>query len=354
MAVDPVTSNLAPQISGAIQHAARSTGISFEYLLTTAKIESNLNPSAQASTSSAKGLYQFIEQTWLGTVKQDGPALGLGQYADAISQSANGRYEVADPDMRAAIMKLRSDPATSAMMAGAFSRNNAFQLTGMIGRRPTEGELYTAHFLGPDGAGKLINAVESRPGANAAAIFPQAAAANRSIFYDRSGEPRTVSQVYDRLTRHFDNVRTVAVGSASNVAQLPIRAPVPAPKPVPANVPAPATVAPAETTAAAIAATLAPAETAPAAVPDTAGVTRALADAHDALPPVPDTKPLFQAMFTDRARRAVTVTVAGLWTPSVAPAAGAPLASARNGAVRTLDLFTDSATDIRGLFQGKG
>ena len=74
---NPATANAAPQITGAIRQAAQSTGISFEYLLTTAKIESNLNPSAQASTSSAKGLYQFIDQTWLGTMKQDGRGLGL-------------------------------------------------------------------------------------------------------------------------------------------------------------------------------------------------------------------------------------------------------------------------------------
>src|SRR5450631_1677215 len=130
MAVDSVTANAAPQITGAIRQAARSTGISFEYLLTTAQIESNLNPAAQASTSSAKGLYQFIDQTWLATMKQDGPALGLGNYADAISRSSDGRFEVADPTMRTAIMRLRSDPAASAMMAGAFTRANAAQLNG--------------------------------------------------------------------------------------------------------------------------------------------------------------------------------------------------------------------------------
>src|SRR6476620_9091185 len=97
MAVNPATASAAPQITGAIRQAAQSTGISFEYLLTTAKIESNLNPSAQASTSSAKGLYQFIDQTWLGTMKQDGAALGLGRYANAIERQRDGRYVVSDP-----------------------------------------------------------------------------------------------------------------------------------------------------------------------------------------------------------------------------------------------------------------
>src|SRR5690606_28314165 len=132
---------------------------------------------AQAATSSAKGLYQFIDQTWLATVKQDGTALGMGQYADAITRTASGRYEVADPAMRSEILKLRHDPAMSAMMAGALARTNAAHLTAATGKVPTEGELYAAHFLGPQGAGRLINAVNSRGKANAAAMFPAAAAA---------------------------------------------------------------------------------------------------------------------------------------------------------------------------------
>ena len=122
MAIHPANSGGAPQITGAIRQAAQSTGISFEYLLTTAQIESNMNPSAQASTSSAKGLYQFIDQTWLGTMKQDGAALGLGHYADAISRSSDGHYDVSDSSMRAAILRLRNDPQASAMLAGALTR----------------------------------------------------------------------------------------------------------------------------------------------------------------------------------------------------------------------------------------
>jgi len=117
MAVHPATASAAPQVTGAIRQAAQSTGISFEYLLTTAKIESNFNPSAQASTSSAKGLYQFIDQTWLGTVKEAGDHLGYGKYADAITKNPSGSYSVSDPDARAAIMKLRDDPEAASSMA---------------------------------------------------------------------------------------------------------------------------------------------------------------------------------------------------------------------------------------------
>src|SRR5580700_8599323 len=127
------------RIAGAIKQAAGATGTSFEYLLTTAKMESDFNPTAGASTSSAHGLYQFIEQTWLGTVKEAGGQLGYGQYADAITKTSSGDYTVSDPAARSAILKLRDDPTAASSMAAALTQSNSFKLTGTIGRRPTDG-----------------------------------------------------------------------------------------------------------------------------------------------------------------------------------------------------------------------
>lgn len=306
MAVDSVTGSAASQIAGAIRNAAHSTGTSFEYLLTTAQIESNLNPAAQATTTSAKGLYQFIEQTWLATMKQAGPAHGYGRFAEGIFQGLDGRYQVPDPGLHAAIMTLRSDPAASAMMAGAFTRTNASQLAGTIGRQPSEGELYIAHFLGPEGAAKLIGAATAQPRAIAADMFPQAAAANRSIFFDGSGRARGAGEVYGKLTARYEAARSVAFMPG-------LRA----------------------TNRAAVA--RAPSQ-------DTAGVTQAYAKANDAQPPVPDTRPLFQAMFTDRPHGALTQTVNSLWAPAKNATPAEP--------ARPLDLFTDTRPDARKLFGG--
>jgi hypothetical protein len=55
-----------------------------------------------------------------------------------------------------------------------------------------------AHFLGADDASKLIAAASSRPETSAAGLFPAAAAANRSIFFD-GARPRSVAEVYGRL-----------------------------------------------------------------------------------------------------------------------------------------------------------
>ena len=193
------------RIAGAIKQAASTTGASFEYLLATAKMESNFDPRASASTSSARGLFQFIDQTWLGTVKEAGPQLGYGQYADAISKSSSGSYSVSDPAARDAILKLRDDPAASSSMAAVLTQSNSFKLTGQIGRRPTESELYMAHFMGVGGAAKLISNAEDHPNASGAALFPNAAAANHSIFYDHTGRARSVSEVYSVLTQRYDS-----------------------------------------------------------------------------------------------------------------------------------------------------
>ena len=191
------------RVAGAIKQAASTTGTSFEYLLATAKMESNFNPTASASTSSARGLFQFIDQTWLGTVKEAGAQLGYGKYADAITKSSSGSYSVSDPATRTAIMKLRDDPAAASSMAAVLTQSNSFKLTGRIGRRPTDGELYMAHFMGVGGAAKLISNAEDNPQASAARLFPNAAAANRSIFFDRSGRARSVSEVYSVLTSRY-------------------------------------------------------------------------------------------------------------------------------------------------------
>jgi hypothetical protein len=203
----PATAGVDPlrvRVAGAIKQAAGSSGTSFQYLLTTAKMESDFNPTAGASTSSAHGLFQFIDQTWLATVKEAGAQFGYGNYADMISKSSDGSYSVPDPSARKAIMQLRDDPAVASDMAAALTQFNSFKLTGMIGRRPSDSELYMAHFMGVGGAAKLIANAEDNGQASAARLFPNAAAANRSIFYDRgTGRARSVSEVYSVLQQRY-------------------------------------------------------------------------------------------------------------------------------------------------------
>ena len=166
----------------------------FAYLLGEARLESSLDPNAKAGTSSAAGLYQFTGSTWLQTLGRHGAAHGLGWAGDAIS---GGR--VTDPAQRAAIMDLRYDPGAAALMAGELANDNRMALTGVLGREPNAGELYLAHFLGAGGASRFLTALAADPAQSAASLFPAAANANRSIFYDNAGAPRSLGEVMELL-----------------------------------------------------------------------------------------------------------------------------------------------------------
>jgi transglycosylase-like protein with SLT domain len=329
-AVDPTRARVA----GAIKQASNSTGTSFQYLLATAKMESDFNPTAGATTSSARGLYQFIDQTWLATVKDAGTQLGYGQYADAITKTRSGDYTVDDPSMRRAIMNLRDDPAASSAMAAALTQNNSFQLTGQIGRRPTDSELYMAHFMGVGGAARLISSAGDSPQATAARIFPNAASANHAIFYDHAGRARSVSEVYAELNSRY-------AGAANSQAAQSAIAMYGSSVPNAAVASATAASAPAVDSAAYLST-----------FPDVrASAPTTLASASDAGNQTGSADPMFRSLFqVDERSQPVSPRLGELWgksssLTSVANADGQPSST---GAPRPLDLFSDR----NGTFSG--
>lgn len=323
MSVD-ATGASAFSVTGAIRQAAQKTGANFNYLLATARVESNLNPNAQATSSSAGGLFQFIEQTWLATVKHAGPALGYGRFADAISTNSSGRFEVRDAGLHQQILNLRKDPTANAMMAGALTKWNGDWLSAKLGRPPGEGELYLAHFLGAGGASKLISLAASSPQASAAGVFPRAAGANRSIFYDKQGEPRSVSQVYKMMVGRYDAARGHApIAPATAVA---------------------AQAAPARTTIAGI---LPPRKTSAPAWVSVPLPVLAPVEASQPAANMQDSGPVFHGLFrTSDRREAVAPVVSELWgshamsAPSPARSFQSETDPAKSGGI--LDLFRDS------------
>ncbi|WP_454885232.1 transglycosylase SLT domain-containing protein [Sphingomonas oryzagri] len=202
------------RVQNAIASASASTGVDFHYLYHQARIESGLNPNARASTSSASGLYQFTEQTWLATMKQHGAEHGLNWAANAITRGSNGHYYVADAATRQEIMALRQSPETSAAMAGEYASDNQDYLQAKLGRTTTPTDLYMAHFLGPAGAARFLKALDSNPDAAAASVMPAAAHANKWVFWDKSGNARSLEDVYQRFAARFEQ-STPDVGSAS-------------------------------------------------------------------------------------------------------------------------------------------
>ena len=182
-------------VVAALKSAAQVTGSDFNYLLGTAMRESSLKPNAQSATSSAAGLFQFVDQTWLGLVKSHGAKYGLSNFAGAISEDASGHFHAGEA--KDAILALKKDPHISALMAGEYARGTEASMRAELGRPVCGGELYAAHFLGADSACKLIRFNDSAPGTSAVSLIPGAAAANKSVFFHTDGKPKSVREVYD-------------------------------------------------------------------------------------------------------------------------------------------------------------
>jgi len=187
-------------VTRAIWDAALMTGVAPDYLWRVGDNESALNPLAGAATSSARGLYQFIEATWLMAVKQHGSRHGLGAAARAVSVDTEGRPFVSDPSVRRQILALRYDPRLNAALAAEHTRDNALALSRALGRAPDHGELYTAHVLGARGALVLFRQALARPTVPADRLFPAAARSNPGLFYI-GGAPRSAAGLAAELAR---------------------------------------------------------------------------------------------------------------------------------------------------------
>ena len=190
---------IAAPVLDAVQNASVRSGIDFDYLFDVARVESAYNPAAKASTSSARGLYQFTKQTWLATLDRHGANHGLAWAADAIGRDASGRLSVADPALRQQIFDLRDDPAASSNMAAALTGDNRAYLESRIGRSAEPVDLYLAHFLGSGGAAKFLTALAADPDHPGASMMPEAAAANRSVFYAGDGSMRSLAEIRERF-----------------------------------------------------------------------------------------------------------------------------------------------------------
>lgn len=227
-ALASLTRRAAPQIVSAIKQASARTGVNFAYLMEQAAAESSFNAKAEAKTSSAAGLYQFIESTWLGMVKKYGHKHGMGALAGKIS--AEGK--VADTAARQEILALRKDPEKAALLAAEFAAENKRYLERHVGGEIGATELYFAHFMGAAGAAGFLNTLKENPLQTAADLFPREARANHNVFYDsKTGAARSLAGVYEFFAGKFKASNAGPHNSAApakaqpDAAFRPIKAP---------------------------------------------------------------------------------------------------------------------------------
>ncbi|MET1028129.1 MAG: transglycosylase SLT domain-containing protein, partial [Dongiaceae bacterium] len=190
------THGIQPNVVACIQKASASTGVDFSYLMAQAARESSFDPNAKATTSTAHGLYQFVEQTWLSVVKDHGAEYGYGNLASQISTDSDGRMVVKNAAVKKEILGLRRDPQLSSEMAAEHAADNQEKMEKKLGRSVTGTDLYLAHFLGVQGALKFLGNMKSDPNAAAADVFPAAADANAKVFYRDDGSAKSLREVY--------------------------------------------------------------------------------------------------------------------------------------------------------------
>ncbi len=186
--LDSITARASNGVINAIEQASKRSGVDFSYLVQQAAAESSFNPHAKAKTSSATGLYQFIDSTWLSMVDK---------YGDKYGIDSNGLTNKE-------ILEMRKDPEKASFMAAAFASENEKTLNSNWGGDTGSTELYFAHFMGASGASSFLNARDENPMQAAADLFPRAAAANRNVFYDsKDGRARSLEEVYQFFDKKF-------------------------------------------------------------------------------------------------------------------------------------------------------
>ncbi len=207
----------APQhVLNSIRKASARTGVNFSYLVQQAGVESSFNPKAKAKTSSASGLYQFIDSTWLSMVKKYGDKYGMGDLADKIGKGG----KVSSHAVKKEILKLRNDPDKAAALAAEFAGENERYLKSNWGGEVGSTELYLAHFMGAGGAGAFLKARDDNPFEKAAVLFPAAAKSNRNVFYDvKTGRAKSLDEVYAFFDKKFDVKTDVVPGPAVDDVQ---------------------------------------------------------------------------------------------------------------------------------------
>ena len=194
-------------LADTITRAAQVTGVEATYMLALADKESTFSHRVKAPTSSAVGLYQFLEGTWLEVLNEHAAKHGFTAAADAITVVA-GRPTVTVPENRRWILSLREDPYLSALMAGELVKKTQDRLAQERKGKVGKGELYLAHLLGSAGASRLLKLVDERPQENAAKAFQAAAKANKSVFYAGGGKKKkeaTVAEVHARISELIES-----------------------------------------------------------------------------------------------------------------------------------------------------
>ncbi len=208
---DEKTYDVDSGVLAAIRLGSRHTDVDFSFLMELAAAESSFDPASRSRTSSAAGLYQFKENTWLEAVRNHGDKYGMGSYASQVEEVVNSKGKalpvISDPAVHRHVLDLRHNPRIAALLAAEYVKRNMQRLLYSLDREPGRTELYLTHFLGASGAISFLKALSEDPDKIARDIFPGPASRNRGVFRNRDSKPRTLAEIYEIFSRKFNTAR---------------------------------------------------------------------------------------------------------------------------------------------------
>ena len=215
--------------------ASIKSGVDFELLLVKAILESDLGRFKEARHSSARGVFQYIEPTWLVLIKRYGKQIGYPEYARAVSVSKRSGipyFKGPAKYLRPEILALRYDPEASALIKAYQIKEETDVIRSFKrSKKVTATDHYIAHMMGLALAKELYDLKYKNSVIAVARLnkpeMREAAKLNRLFFYDGK-RALTATAVYrkfeQRINRELKRIRNVAInnkgGGCAQLARL--------------------------------------------------------------------------------------------------------------------------------------
>ena len=169
---------ISESVASALQSASKRVDVPVNLLTAMAGVESTFNEGAKAPTTTASGLFQFINSTWESVVKRYWSKYG---------------YPDRKPD------RMRAED--SAILAAAMMKHEGYPAALKAAGSVSITDIYLTHFLGPAGGASFIRSYQSKPNVEAATVTPdKVVKANMSIYY-KGGQAQTFKQIYDSFSQ---------------------------------------------------------------------------------------------------------------------------------------------------------
>lgn len=190
-----------------IQTASQATNTDFKTMIIKAMIESDLGRLTTAKNSSARGIYQYIDATWLTLLKRYGAKIGYPQYAENLTTDLKTLKTIVKDNSRYSedyLLNLRHDTKIASLIKAYQTKEDENALRSVIQNRTlTATDHYIAHMMGIPLAKKFYGMIEAESNTIPANIknspFKQAAALNPYFFYGSKRDPLTTQEIYKKF-----------------------------------------------------------------------------------------------------------------------------------------------------------